>query len=489
MRLKTLSLLAPLSLAIVAGCGTKSTEALAPSNPVASIETPISFEAKSGETVDAFEGSFIVPENRNAKNSRDISIHYVRFPATSDKPGAPIIYLAGGPGGSGIETAKHDRFPLFMAMREFGDVIAYDQRGTGASNDMANCTSSIIIEDTVSYTDETFADMHREAGQECLKFWADEGIDTLGYTTVQNAHDLDDLRQHLGAEKISLWGISYGSHLSLAALKQMEDRIERVVLASVEGLDQTVKMPAGTDAYFGRLQAAIDTEPQLKAMFPDIDGLMRRVHARLEAAPMSLTFTTKEGEQSDYLLDRMDTQMFASGMIADPKWALRLLAIYAALDGGNTEPLQQILTRFVTPNEAISFRPMSFNTDVASGISKARHALIKQQAQDSLLRDYLNFPMPQLDLTVPGLDLGDAFREKPVSDVPTLVLSGTLDGRTYVESQQEAVIGLKNAELVTVINAGHNLFMSSPEVTTTIQEFMRGEPVHTHEIKIDMPGL
>ena len=94
-------------------------------------EAPVTFEAASGESVDAFEGAFSVPENRANPQSRMLTLRYVRFPATGDASGTPIVYLAGGPGGSGIQTAKGRRFPLFMDMREFGDVIAFDLLADG----------------------------------------------------------------------------------------------------------------------------------------------------------------------------------------------------------------------------------------------------------------------------------------------------------------------------------------------------------------------
>ena len=97
--------------------------------------------------------------------------------------------------------------------------------------------------------------------------------------------------------------------------------------------------------------------------------------------------------------------------------------------------------------------------------------------------------MPQLHGAFPELDLGDDFRKPPVSDVPTLLLSGTLDGRTYPESQREAVAGLENLQAITVVNAGHNLFVVSPEVTAAIERFMRGEPMASAEIVIPAPDF
>ena len=211
------------------------------------VEESITFSANSGESVEAYRGSIMVPENRRDDASREIKLTYVRFPATGDSAGSPIVYLAGGPGGSGIQTAKGRRFPLFMAMREFGDVIALDQRGTGESDDAPRCVSSVVSPDDQSVSDEDFAELNRQSALECAAFWRENGVDMRGYTTAESVEDLDALRAAFGAEKISLWGISYGSHLTMAAIKRMDDRIDRVVIASAEGLDQTVKMPAETD--------------------------------------------------------------------------------------------------------------------------------------------------------------------------------------------------------------------------------------------------
>ena len=447
------------------------------------------FKSADGQTTDAINGSLQVPENRSDPDSRMLTLRYVRFPATTDTPGAPIIYLSGGPGGSGIQTAKRERFPLFMAMRQFGDVIALDQRGTGASDDTPVCEPTHVPSDAKALTDAEYAAAFRVAALECAAFWKSRNIDLRGYNTMESVRDLDALRQQLGADKITLWGISYGSHLALAALKLMDDRVDRVVIASAEGLDQTVKMPARTDAYFDRLQAFIDSIPDAKAAYPDIKALMARVHGKLDAKPVMLPLKNPKGENTDFLLQRRTLRMIEGGAISDPDGALQMLGVYLAADAGEYRPIAGVIQQYFSPGTPLSMRAMPLAMDVASGIDDQRRALVEPEAKTALLGDTLNFPMPQLRDAFPDLDLGDTFRTAPVSHVPTLLLTGTLDGRTYPESHQEATAGLDQLQTIMVVNAGHNLFMTTPEVTAAIERFMRGEPVASATIVAPAPAF
>lgn len=456
-------------------------------------EKEILFEAKNGQSSIAFEGSLMVPENRSKKDSRMIPLKYVRFPATGKNISPPIVYLSGGPGGSGIRTAKYRRFPLFMSMREFGDVIALDQRGTGASDINPKCESSIIINHAVTMTDKIYIRHHQKALKECLSFWQSKKVDVFGYTTEESVKDLEALRIHLQADKISLWGISYGSHLALAALKTMSDKLDKVIIASAEGLSQTVKLPARTDAYFDRLQIAINSQEKSKSMFGDIKQLIKRVHAKLESKPIRLTIPMKDGQSYNYMLHRRDLQEFTSGAISGPASAKRILQLYLAIDAGMLEPVIAVVKRYNKPNTSISFKAMPIAMDLASGMGTEKRRIIKKQAKTALLKDYLNFSYHLTDV-LPEIDLGDNFRQKPKSAVPTLLLTGTLDGRTYIKSQLESVSGLSNLTAVTINNAGHNLFMfsateTSPEVEKAMQAFMRSEVIENKNITIALPDF
>lgn len=449
--------------------------------PMPHTETATVFEARSGEVVAALEGTVVVPERRG-RRSRTLELHYVRFPSTSAEPGPPVVYLAGGPGGSGVATARGRRFPLFMAMREFGDVIALDQRGTGRSTKAPGCP---IAYPPPHLSSRKAAVQLRAAVRECGVLWREQGFDPRGFTTVESARDLDDLRVQLGAEKLVLWGISYGTHLALAAVKTLgPSRVDRMILASAEGLGQTVKRPARTDAYFGRLQTAIDAQPAARAIYPDVAALMRRVHARLAEEPVSV----ESPGGARFLLTREVMRTLASASIADPAGATRGLSLYLAVEAGKTAPVGAVLARYAPYLWPTELALMPTAMDIASGIDGQRLRQVRREAKTALLGDVLNAPMPQLRGTL-GVELGDAYRAPPRSDVPTLLLSGTLDGRTYPESQQEAVRGLSKVTTVTVVNGGHNLFMVSPEVTATILRFMRGELTSDLEIRVPAPSF
>lgn len=448
-------------------------------------EEAVVFESASGQTTAAFAGEFFVPENRGEPDSRKIPIRYIRFPSISKKPGAPIVYLSGGPGGSGIQTAKYRRFSLFMEMTKHADVIALDQRGTGKSNDISQCQSNVVVPLNEAITDEAYFALQKTALGQCLRKWKKQGVDVYGYTTVESARDLEDLRVHLGAKKISLWGISYGSHLALAAMKYIGNSIDKVMIATVEGLDQTIKMPARTDAYFDRLQEAINSDSKLKEQLPDIKSLVRSVHSKLDSQPLRLNVRSGEDEV-EVLLVKRDLQQMLAATISDPDGALRMLRLYLAIEQDYTAPLAEVMQKFGDVTAPISFRAMPVAMDLASGQSKARYAEIMSQAKTSLLGSFLNSSI-HLTGAIPGLDLGEDFRSAPVSDVPTLVLRGSLDGRIYPLSQLEATSGLTNRQVVDVINAGHNLFMTSPEVAQIMNEFMRGEALTKTTINVDLP--
>ena len=484
----TMKLLSTISLGVVVALSLNACATAAPKDAAALNEEPYLFESNGGVSTDALRGSFTVKENRSDPNSRDITLQYVKFPTTNPNPGSPIVYLAGGPGGSGVGTARRQRYPLFQALREVADVIAFDQRGTGWSSDLPACETDVAYPLDEPLEEGKLLSLYKKAAQECIDFWGEADFDFTAYNTMESARDLEDLRKHLGADKINLWSISYGTHLAMAAVKVMDEKLNRIVMTGGEGLHQTVKLPARTDAFFGRVQDAINKDEAAKAIYPDIAAMMRRVQAKLDAESAVATVSLEDGAAVSFTFGKTDIQMMTSFAIADPRNTARILSLYLALDAGQYDAAAPLIYRFLRSG-TIDFSPMSTAMDMASGISDERLALVEAQAKTALTGSYLNFPMPHLKDAFGDLDLGEDFRSTPQSSTPTLLLSGTLDGRTYPESQLEAVAGFSDVTQVLVENAGHNLFMSSPEIGERIQDFFSGEEADASPVVLPVPNF
>jgi pimeloyl-ACP methyl ester carboxylesterase len=443
---------------------------------------PFVLELADGTKLPAERGRIMVREDRRDPRSRKIEIGFVRLRSTSAKPGSPIIYLAGGPGGSGVQALRGARQPLFLALRGAGDVIALDQRGVGWSNHIPPCTADRPLDGAKVLSEATLTAYHRETLIQCLARWRAAGVAVNGYTTEQNAADLEDLRRGLGARKIDLWGISYGTHLAMAAMRRFPHSIGRVALASVEGMDQTASLPAQVDPVFSRIELAAQLPPG------HLTGLMRRVHARFDAAPQTFTLKGPDGATLRFRADSFPLRMMAGIVPKNPDGIPQLVGAYRALDQGHTEPLAPLLYGHFYGNP-LTMTGMPELIDLASGASSARLRLLAAQAPSSIIGSASNFPMPQLRGALPGHELPASFRREIRSDLPVLLLSGDLDVRTTLEEQAAATAGLRTLHRVVVRNGGHDLFEAHPDVPRLLVTFFKGKKVTTTALQLPTPRM
>ena len=398
---------------------------------------PYEFEVFTGETVDAELGEFDVPENRSDPDSRHITLKFVRFKSTSASPGAPIVYLAGGPGGSGIGTAQGARFPLFMAMREFGDVIAFDQRGTGMSGfEELDCDDRYNVAFDAPVDPDQAADVIARVTRGCMDRLSESGVDVSAYNTKESAADLEDLRLALGAETLSLWGISYGTHLALAAMKLHGESIDRAILAGIEGLHHTWKLPSDQQELLEEIARLAQEDPAVRAVVPDLLGSIEALLQRLEHEPQTVQLTHPMHDMTfDVTVGKFDFQLALAGMLRGPSTFASMPDAISRLEQGDWTELALASAQERT-GEGI--HGMSAAMDCASGATAEWLARIEREAEETLIGDAINFPFPELCAGLDIDDLGDRFRAPVMSEVPTLLISGTLDGRTPSETAEKS---------------------------------------------------
>jgi pimeloyl-ACP methyl ester carboxylesterase len=448
---------------------------------------PYVFEATNKQKVDAELGHLFVPENRRKPNSRLIELAFVRFKSTASKPGPPVVYLAGGPGGSGVAAARGSRFPLFMAMREIGDVIAIDQRGTGLSKPNLNCQERIDYPVEKAPNREEVLDLLRKQSRACAQYWRDQGVDLAGYNTNESADDLDALRKALGAEKISLWAISYGTHLALTTIRRHEKNIHRAILAGIEGPAHTIKLPGAVQQHLINIDKLVKADQNLSKQIPDFLGLMKTVLDRVEREPVTVEVIHPATQQkvkvtiNKFALQYLTANLFGGGEGQAPR-------NYYLLSKGDFSWAAQMWLRSIGSRPGIG-SAMSFMMDCFSGISPERRRRIASEAQEALLGEIMDFPFPDVCDAWGNPDLGEDFRRPVRSTVHALFISGTLDVRTPVSNAEEVRQGFRNSQHLIIEGAMHSdpLFLSSPKIKDVMLEFMKGESLST--TRIVLPAL
>jgi len=436
---------------------------------------PYTFISKAKDTVQAELGHFYAPLNRSAQSADSLALYFVRFKSTNPNPGAPIVYLAGGPGGSGIGTARGNRFELFMKLRAVADVIAFDQRGTGMSNVLPRCPFSAKLAVAQPLNKSQYVEQTGQMLDSCLAFWQTQGANLAAYNTTESAHDLNDLRKALGVRKISLWGISYGSHLAFAYIKQFENTLDRVVLAALEGPDHTIKMPFNTDAFVDTLCQRAATNYGQTPVYPDLKQKIKAVHQRLAKQPVITTINKRGGGIDTVGISLFDLQLaVATYYMRDPADSKKLPALYEAMYNGNFKEIAiwvMVVKRYVLT----SVSPMALAMDLQSGITPARAAQVQKQMGQSLYGSAINFLLFEWMQQQRFKALPSTFRTMPTNKVKALLLSGVLDGRTYAAQGIKLAKAFKNGHHVLIDNAGHNLYMASPEVGQLVLNFFMGK--------------
>ncbi len=440
--------------------------------------------SKAKDTLNAELGTFKVIEDRENGRADSIQLSFVRFKSTNPNPASPIVYLSGGPGGSGTETAKGDRFELFMKLREVADVIAFDQRGTGLSEVLPNCPYIAEFElskptDKTEYIDKTTANILR-----CLNFWDLKKINLKAYNTTESAKDLDDLRKVLNADKISIWGISYGSHLAFEYIRLFEKNIDKMVLASLEGPNETIKLPKDTENFLFQIAENAGENYGSEIKYKDLKSKIIAVHDRLKENPVTSSYKNWSGALDTIGISNFELQVaVASFYLKNPVNSKKLPKIYIQMYNGDFSGIASdvvIVKKFIFSK----ISPMSFAMDMQSGISSQRIELVNEQINNSILGSSINGLLYEWMTDINFPQLPNEFREMAENKVDALLLSGTMDGRTYVSSGIEIAKKFKNGQHVIIENAGHDLYMQSPLVGDLVLDFFKGKNLNIIKIEL-----
>ena len=460
--------------------------AAAQERPAISWESSTRAIAGRPETIET--GRLSVPERHGRPGGKTITLGFIRLQTTSATPRAPIVYLDGGPGGSGVSTLDLPYMvTLYTKLRDTADVILLSQRGTGISQPRLVCPSTGRLPEDALVSFEKLEAATFPAFRACADRFRSNGVDVNAYNTQESADDLEALRRALGVGKLSLLGFSYGTHLGMTAMRRHPGSFERVVLAGVEGPDETLKLPSVYNAQIDRIAAIAKADPDAGARMPDLTGALKALLAKVREKPIEIEIGTGDagrrlfvGEAGILYILRRDI-----GDTNDTPW---IPAFVHDTLAGNYDLLKTMVTRRLPQLEG-GVALMGLAMDCASGASKERIARIRAEDAGSIFGRAVNGPHPEVCDTIGVPQLGDDFRTPVVSATPTLLISGTLDSNTPPAQAETHRKGLSRSVHIIVTNAGHESTLPVPEVQQAIVDFFSDRLVTSRTITIPVPRV
>lgn len=184
----------------------------------ATVQVPLDYDDPEGEQI-------------------DIAMSRLAAADPAQREGA-VLFNPGGPGASARDLTEAFGFLLGSAAPELAerfDLIGFDPRGVGASNPV-RCVDDAwkdryILADATPDTAAEEADAAESVlfGSYCQ---AQLGAELFEYSTNNTARDIDRIREALGDEQISFFGISYGTLLGATYGALFPDRVRVLVLDS-----------------------------------------------------------------------------------------------------------------------------------------------------------------------------------------------------------------------------------------------------------------
>jgi pimeloyl-ACP methyl ester carboxylesterase len=447
---------------------------------------PYVFETYDGRKVNAELGRLSVPENRRNPRSRLIELVFVRLKSTASVAGTPLVFLDGGPGSSAIGTAKGVGFDSFMALREMSDVILLDQRGAGMSKPSLDCSQKWDLPLDRPGDAHTFGHLVGEKVSACARELRGKGFDLAGYHTLESATDVEALRRALKLDKINLWGISYGTHLSLAVIRKYGQHIERAILTGVASPEHfPYGFPSLLDEQLQKVDRLVKADPNVSKLIPDLRSLFVSLLKQLETKPVTIEVMDSRTKQKvSVTVGKWDLQFFANRLIYT--WGIMdLPSFFYPMSKGDWTPLAERALRYRTEQVAPLMGALvaCASTDLGEPFKR-----IKREAGKSLMGSATSDLMQGMCRALAGdaPNLGKSFRAPVKSDVPVLLISGTLDGSTTLDEGLKVQKSLSRSQHLIVEGASHgyDLFYFTPQVKQTMLEFLKDKPLSTTRIKL-----
>ena len=403
-----------------------------------------------GKSYRADYGTLVVPENRNKADSRLIQLPVIRIHATGDNPVEPVFLLVGGPGAPNVFSAealasmKLNDFPYAWLLKHH-DFVMVGYRGVdgSVSLNLPEVVEALQVEKNPLSSEnlEKLGKAYLTAFQRLEK----EGVDIDGYTMVEVIDDMEAAREGLGYEKINPYSLSYGTRIAYIYSLRYPDSIHRSLMVSVNPPGHFVWEPEMVDAQLRYYADLWEKDPVAVSKSPDLVKTMQNV---LKTLPQ---------EWQGFRVDPDKVKIITFFQLFHRGSAAQVFDAYVAAEEGDYSGLAYLSVAYdmMIPNSS------NWGERASKAVSADYDPKRDYEAEMDPAGSIIGSPLSKQDWGSfqkggwPIKSIPKEYRKLQYSDVETLLINGSVDLSTPVESARKLLPYFRNGKLVVLAEMGH----------------------------------
>lgn len=428
---------------------------------------PCWFTVPDGEA--ALCGTVAVPDYRDRPATRAFRLPVVVLLSTAAKPEPdPILYLEGGPGaspfggGDAVEERMEVWWDLTAAFRRSRNVILFDPRGVGRAEPDTDCPELDVlgVQPNPAPVPEAKRDaLERKALSVCAGRFKAQGLDGAMFTSPVAADDALDVASALGAQKVNLFAVSYGTRVALDLMRRHGDRVRGAVLDSVYPPDVNAleEAPWLASRAMKRLFDDCAANRGCRAAHPELERRFLELLDRLQRTPADVSV----GDDDVPRTVRLDGAAALSAMLE------------AMATGDSVANLPTMIDRASHGryDRLASWVPDAWigDPDTAEGVAFSIECreTVNPADRDKLAESMQRYapyglvlrgdPSRRICSVWPAAAQEPQERLPVASPVPVLLLAGAYDPLTPPEWAERAAATLPKSRVLTFRGAGHQV--------------------------------
>lgn len=393
-------------------------------------------------------GVLDVLENPDRPDGRRLPIHVAVIPATSGKASSdPIVVLMGGPGENAISAAAIYAAQLAPLLTD-RDLLLVDQRGTGRS---AALQCDLFSPATAA---DDLRDFFPLAAVEKCRRRLRTVADLTRYTYPYFARDLEQVRRAIGYGPLNLFAGSYGTRAAQAYMREYPQSVRTAYLGSVVPIDLEGTLDFAQTAQTA-MQHMIEncaTDSACHAAFPNLPSEFSQILERLASGKVRVSLP---GQPDLVPLDRGRVAEWFRSKLYRPHDAAALpWTIHSAFTGNWSPIVDGIVSGARELGKDLSLG-LFFSITCSEDMPFVREQDVAPQTQGTFLGDYRLRQQQAACEQWPKSTLPKDYRKPVRSSVPTLFVTGDMDGGTPLSFTNRVAGGFSNHATVVAHGQGH----------------------------------